>query len=269
MVSLAKELEGKPFHLIATHCQQQPKEHVVAYVKKQKLAADTPNFTVSSFGGHPDVSGNGYVPYYMVFDHHGNLAYHHMCGQYHGGDGLEMLTWIDTLLMDTPEIYLGREPYKHEAKLARQISKKKSLPSAIKQIETRLATEPRASEGELQRLHDALKGYRDSRLERANEFVAKQPSRVLPMLKQLTKDFKGTQLGQPVETRFKELTAQKELKAAVAAQKSLNKILKDLDKRERTAKAMARARKKLQALIDKNAALPYAETLRKSLAELK
>ena len=118
MVSLAKKLEGRPFHLVATHCQRQPKEKVVAYIKSKKLEADTPNFTVSSFGGHPDVSGNGYVPYYMVFDHHGNLAYHHMCGQYHGGDGLEMLTWIDRLLMDTPEIYLGKEPYKHEAKLA-------------------------------------------------------------------------------------------------------------------------------------------------------
>ncbi len=45
--------------------------------------------------------------------------------------------------------------------------------------------------------------------------------------------------------------------------------MKDLDKRERTAKAMARARKKLQALINKNAALPYVETLEKALAELK
>ncbi len=269
MVSLAKKLEGRPFHLLATHCQRQPKEKVVAYIKSKQLEPDTPNFTVSSFGGHPDVSGSGYVPYYMVFDHHGDLAYHHMCGQYHGGDGLEMLTWIDRLLMDTPEIYLGKEPYKHEAKLAKQISKKKSLPSAIKQIETRLATEPRASEGELQRLHDALKGYRDSRLSRADGFIAKQPSRVLPIVKALAKDFKGTQLGQPVGTRLKELSAQKELKAAVAAEKSFKKIMKDLYKRERTAKAMARARKKLQALINKNAALPYAETLEKALAELK
>ncbi len=269
MVSLAKKLEGRPFHLLATHCQRQPKEKVVAYIKSKQLEPDTPNFTVSSFGGHPDVSGSGYVPYYMVFDHHGDLAYHHMCGQYHGGDGLEMISWIERLLMDTPAIYLGKEPYTHEAKLAKQISKKKSLPSAIKQIETRLATEPRASEGELQRLHDALKSYRDSRLSRADEFVAKQPSRVLPLLKQLAKDFKGTQLGRPVETRYKELSASKELKAAVAAEKSSKKIMKALDKTERTAKAMARARKKLQALIDKNAELPYAETLKKSLAELK
>ena len=78
-------MEGKPFHLLAAHCQHGEQATVVGYIRGHGLSADTPNLTVSSFGGHPGVKGNGYVPYYMVFDHRGDLRYHHMCGNYHGG----------------------------------------------------------------------------------------------------------------------------------------------------------------------------------------
>ena len=111
LVGLARRLEGKPFHLIATHCQQGKQEDVVGYVRTKGLAPDTQNTTVSSMGGHPKVKGKGYVPYYMVFDHTGKLAHHHMCGAYHGGDGLKMIEWVDDLHEKTPAISLGDEPF--------------------------------------------------------------------------------------------------------------------------------------------------------------
>ena len=80
LVSLAKRLEGRPFHLVAAHNQNDTKENVVAYMKSNGLSDDTTNLTVTSRGRHSKVKGNGYVPYYMVFDHHGDLAHHHMCG---------------------------------------------------------------------------------------------------------------------------------------------------------------------------------------------
>ena len=74
-----------PFHLIATDRQRGKREDQVAYLKGLGLTADTPNFTVTSDGGHPAVKGNGYVPYYMIFDHRGRLVRDHMAGAYHGG----------------------------------------------------------------------------------------------------------------------------------------------------------------------------------------
>jgi len=69
LVSLAKRLEGKPFHLIASHCQNnQTREQVIQYIKQNGLAANTPNVTVCKQGRHPKVKGNGYVPYYVVFN---------------------------------------------------------------------------------------------------------------------------------------------------------------------------------------------------------
>ena len=106
LVGLARRLEGKPFHLVASHCQRDTQENVVNYIKSKGLAADTPNVTVTSQGRHPKVKGNGYVPYYMVFDHHGTLIREHMCGDYHGGDGLAMIEWVDKLLADAPDEFL-------------------------------------------------------------------------------------------------------------------------------------------------------------------
>ena len=48
LVSLARRLEDKPFHLIATHCQNGQREDVVAYIKSKGLESGTPNVTVSS-----------------------------------------------------------------------------------------------------------------------------------------------------------------------------------------------------------------------------
>ncbi|NJN14328.1 MAG: hypothetical protein HC813_01385, partial [Planctomycetes bacterium] len=99
------------------------------------LSPAAPNFTVSSFGGHPKVKGNGYVPYYLVFDHHGDLAHHHMCGDYHGGDGLGMIDWVEKLLKAAPEIYLGREPFAAHADLAAKVASRKRFPATLLEVE--------------------------------------------------------------------------------------------------------------------------------------
>ena len=146
LVSLAKRLEGKPFHLVASHCQRDTQENVVSYVKSKGLAADTPNVTVTHQGRHPKIKGNGYVPYYAVFDQHGDLVHHHMCGDYHGGDGLKMIEIVDKLLKSVPAIYLGKEPFTAVPKLAKQVGAKKNLAAAIKEIEKRKTAEPSREE---------------------------------------------------------------------------------------------------------------------------
>ena len=234
LVSLARRLEGRPFHLIASHCQAGTKEEVVGYIKSKKLAPDTPNMTVTKQGRHPGVKGNGYVPYYMVFDHKGQLAHHHMCGDYHGGDGLAMIEWVDKLLAQTPAIYLGEDPFRVEAALADQVGKKKNLKGALATIEKKLQAPDagEAGEAELKRLQAAITDYRDRMLASADTLLRSKPSETLPALKVLSKEFGGTSLAEPIDARIAELTGSKDFKDALAIEKKLAKIVRSMEKRK-------------------------------------
>ncbi len=243
--------------------------------------------TVSSQGGHPKVKGNGYVPYYMVFDHTGKLAHHHMCGAYHGGDGLKMIEWVDELLEKTPAIYLGDAPFEHEAALAAKVAKKKGLKAALTTIEKKLGDPALDGQhkAELERLQTAIVDYRDRMQAHAEELMATKPSETLPALKALVKELGGTAIVEPAAARLSELSKSKELKTAIAVEKKLGKIVKGLEKRdpceacdrkgherlnaacsackEEAAKAIRKALKKLDALIEEAGELPIAATLRR------
>jgi hypothetical protein len=268
LVGLAKRLEGKPFHLLAAHCQNQPREQVVSYIKKQDLAHDTPNLTVTSFGGHPQVKGNGYVPYYMVFDQHGKLAHHHMCGNYHGGDGLKMIEWVDKLLKETPDIYLGPEPYPVLPKLAQKIGFKKGLPAAVKEVEARLGGAARDEKAELERLHAAVTRHRDARLARAEGLLATRPPQVLPTLTTLDKELKGTELGRPVKEKLAAMKKSVELKQSVTVYKSYLKTLQRIDKLD-PGKRRSKEIAKLERLAAENESLPIAATIKEYAEGLK
>jgi hypothetical protein len=271
LVGLAKRLEDKPFHLVASHCQQNTKENVVAYIRSKGLSPDAPNFTVTSFGRHPKVKGNGYVPYYMVFDQHGELTYHHMCGDYHGGDGLRMIEWVDNLLKETPAIYLGKEPFTVHRKLAAQVGKKKKLPAAVLEIDRRLAAGADGAEkAELERLQAAIADYRARMLQRAESLMAKSPPEVLPALEALLKDFKGTPMAAEVEAKLAEMRKSDDLKQSVAIFKGYRKAMKRLEKmKEPSDKTLRKTAEKLQKLIEGHEQLPVAATIRETIDSLR
>ena len=259
----------------------------MAYIRSNGLAPDTPNVTVSSMGGHPKVQGNGYVPYYLVFDHTGKLAHHHMCGAYHGGDGLKMIEWVEELLEKTPAIYLGDAPFEHEAALAAKVEKKKALKAALAEIERKLADAEidDARRTELERLQAAVVDYRDRMVARAEELLATKPSETLSALKDLVKELAGTSIVEPVQTRLAALSKGPDVKTAVAVEKKLAKIVKGLEKRspceacdksgheslnaacaackEEARSAIGKALKKLDALIEEAGELPIAATVRR------
>ncbi|MHC4817346.1 MAG: hypothetical protein ACYTF8_04780 [Planctomycetota bacterium] len=240
----------------------------MGYIREKKLAADTPNFTVTSFGGHPKVKGNGYVPYYMVFDQHGKLAYHHMCGAYHGGDGLEMIERVDRLLAETPAIYLGEAPFSTVPKLAARIGAKKGLPSAVKELETRLAAARGEEKAELTRLQAAVARNRDRELARAERFYATQPARVLPTLETLAKDLKGTDLAAPVGEKLAAYKKSADLKRSIAVHKSFRKLVKRVEKLD-PGKRRNKEISKIEKLAAENEALPLAATMREYVSGLK
>jgi len=271
LVSLAKRLEGNPFHLVASHCQRNTRENVVRYIKGKGLAADAPNFTVSSFGRHPKVKGNGFVPYYMVFDQHGDLVHHHMCGAYHGGDGLKMIEIVDKLLASAPTIYLGKEPFTAFPKLAKQVGSKKNLPAAIKEIARRNAADPgRGEKTELDRLAAAINDYRTRMLARAEKLMAENPTEVVPALSALQKDLKGTPLVADVDAKLTEARKSADLRASITIWKSYRKTMKRLEKMdEPSAKAKSKAADKLEKLIAGHESLPVAATVRATIEQLR
>lgn len=273
MVSLAKRLEGKPFHLIASHCQNQgTKQSVIEYVREKGLSAHTPNVTITKQGRHPDVKGNGYVPYYAVFDHRGKLVHHHMCGDYHGGDGLKMIEWVDRLVDEAPAIYFGETPFAHVADLAAKVASGKKLSTALRALDAaRAAGGDEATVSELTRLHEGVTAHRDSELDGVRRLMATQPSALLKALKQVQKSYAGSSYSADVDAYAKEMAKSAELKASVGLEKKLGKILKAFDKlkdKQRTPKAVAKAKEKLQKLLEGNEALPYAATIKRAQADL-
>ena len=264
MVGLAKRLEGKPFHLLATHCQRNPKQQVLDYLATKDFNPNSPNFTVTSFGGHPKVKGNGHVPYYMVFNHHGDLVHHHMGGQWHGGDGLKMIEWVDKLLKEAPAFYLGRAPFPGAPKLAQQIEKKK-FPTALKKLDRALLEDEQSDERkeDVRRLYDLVEAYRDATLKDAEARVATAPGTVMPSLKALQKEMKGTTLQPGVDAKIKELEAGGILSRSVKLEAAYSKtILKS--KRSDELKIIV-----LEKLLQKEPNLPYSKIVRAKLEELK
>lgn len=220
MVSLAKRLEGKPFHLIASYCQSGAKDDVLAYAQSKGITANNPNLTITKQGRHPDVKGNGHVPYYIVFDHTGKLVREHMCGAYHGGDGDGYIEWVDKMMAKAPAIYLGNEPYAKAPAEAAAISARKKMSGALAKVTAGAAGDDAALKRECERITTWVTKWRDAQLKHVDRLLAKDPARVVPVLKALSKDFKGHALAAEIDAKLKELDGSKELKAAIKIAKS-------------------------------------------------
>ncbi len=102
MVGLAKELEGEPFHLIASVCQIIPKEKAMTDLKKHGWSKEIKNMAVRYQTRHPEFKAK-HVPYYMIFDQKGKLRHRHIAGPYHGGDGDRYMDLVKKLLKEIPK----------------------------------------------------------------------------------------------------------------------------------------------------------------------
>ena len=273
LVGLAKRLEGKPFHLIASHCQNtSSRKEVIAYLRANGFSGTSPNMTITKQGRHPDVPGNGYVPYYIVFDHTGKLRHHHMCGNYHGGDGFKMIEWVDKLLKDAPAVWLGKAPYDKHAKLASKIASGKSLGGSIKKLEALRANPDAQGQDELTRMHKALVTWRDRKVADATGLETSQPSEVIPQLKAVQKLVKGTSLAGPVDEALAEASDSESLKIATAHEKAFRKIVKAYEKvkeSKRTEKLTDRTIAKLEALLEEASGSTFSAAIEDYLSNFR
>ena len=284
LVGLASEHEGKPFHLIASHVQPGERGDVVEFIKSQGLESDVTNLTVVKDGRHPRVKSAGSVPYYMVFDQHGDIAHHHMAGAYHGGDGTGQADVVAKLLKDTPAIYLGREPFPVLGKLARKVGQGKNVGATLKPLEASVETEPDvAKQAEIRRLISVVESWRNRQIRHAVRGLERRPSGVVAQLEALAKLLKGSALADEVMARLAELNGGDTIARGVVVEKAIAKIEKQLAKakpckackkggakssragcdacRAKNAKSIAKLRESLDALSQDNADLPIAARL--------
>lgn len=274
MASLVKKHQDSPFHLIFGDCQRIGKEKMMEYMKSQGFSDELKNFTLSQFPNHPSVKGNGYVPYYMVFDHTGKLRYDHMCGKYHGGDGMKCVEWVDALVAEVPAIYFGEGEFKHHADLVAELETGKNLAKGVKKVETALAEVEAGSESEaeLTRIHGVLQNIRDKELNRIEKLRATDPESVLDALKDLESELKGTKLGESVTARHEELSKSDEHKAEKKIGDKYLKYKEDLDddslSDKQREKLVGKAAKALRKLTADNPDLPISKTVEAWLTEI-
>lgn len=102
MVSLAKEMKGEPFHMIASYCQRGEKGAVLKDFKYRGWSEKMKEVSVMYGTGFPKAPVK-FVPYYLVFDHTGKLRHNHMAGPWHGGDGDTYQKWVKKLVKEAKD----------------------------------------------------------------------------------------------------------------------------------------------------------------------
>ncbi|MDF1838449.1 MAG: hypothetical protein P1V35_11305 [Planctomycetota bacterium] len=228
LVGLAKELENKPFHLLASYNQRGTPAQAKHEIFQNGMALLAPNVTVSMHANHSGVQGTGYVPYYMVFDHHGDLVYHHQGGPYHGGDGTAVLDRVRTMLEQVPVIYTGRIPFERHAELAQKLEKGKQLNKSLLALAAALGQDP--NDAELARLQNGVESYKRIELSRVERLLGTDFNAGQAHLETLAKAFLGTPWEYDIQPLVKSVRTPKAQKFHGAASKSLAKALGELQK---------------------------------------
>jgi len=236
LLKASRDLADRPIHMILTYVEDRPREQTVARFAELGLSAECPNISITKDGGHPKIKSQGYLPYYLVFDHRGKLVHHHMGGEYHRGDGRKMIQWLEELSRNVPDFYFGTKPFVKIPALAERVESKTKLAAAIREAEEMLDPpegQPKpdaATEAELHRLLGVVKRYRDRKLMSIELIYPSAPAKVIPMLTALQREFRGTQLGTAVTAEFKKQRSSKKLQRAVEIHHDYERILAKLQK---------------------------------------
>ena len=215
MVGLASELEGKPFHLIASYNQRGSRGVALREIFQNGLGPVTPNVTVTLQSRHPGVRGITYVPYYLVFDHHGVLVYHHQGGPYHGGDRNAVLERVRSMIAEVPAIYVGRTPYSKHQQLAKSIASGENLGPNLTQLAELVAKSP--SDTELKLLVAAVERHAKVTTRKFERDVALDEKRALGVMESTAKAYRGTPWGAALVARAAKLDRSAKNSYAAAA----------------------------------------------------
>ena len=265
MARLVKRLQGKPFQLIFSDNQNKGKATMMAYLKSKGFSDALGNFTLSQFAGHSAVKGNGHVPYYFVIDHTGKLVYDHMCGAFHGGDGMKCIEIVDELLKKAPAIYCGKEAFTEHKALAKKVESGKKIGTTLKALDKALEGATDAAKAELERLKKVVTAYRDRELKRVMALKATEPQKVLGELKRLAAKFKGTTLA--LDETYDALRKSAEHKKQVLIGKTFAKFKGWAEKQKNVKAAAVSLAGKLRKLMKDKEEWPICKTIEAWLKE--
>ncbi|MGE4158006.1 MAG: TlpA family protein disulfide reductase [Planctomycetota bacterium] len=297
MVSLAKSHKGRPLHIITSHAQSGSIDDIKNFVTSQGVVGDEPNLSVVNGANHPLVQTKG-IPYYGIFNHKGEMV--------HAGRPDDLDAWVTKLLAETPNLYLGEEPFTKIGELAKQVESAKGLGSILGRLESILqdsseegakplseADKALASDdtakAECKRLHDILVGYADAKKNNALTLIGTNPSTLIAELNALEKEFSGSSYAaKGIAGTITEYKASAELKAAIKLDNESKSLLKSLERLKSCETCMRSGAKvfksgcasckevnqkkivdtctKLEALIEGKDDLPIAKRIRDSIS---
>lgn len=227
LVGLAGELEGEPFHLVASYNQSGDSRRALHEIFQNGLPVTAGNVSATLSARHPDVTGITYVPYYLVFDQHGELAYHHQGGPYHGGDDTAVLERVRSMIAKLPAVYVGKEPYSSERRLADAISKGTRLGSSLPQLAK--AVEARPQDEELKRLVEYVEHHAGRALRRFETRAATDPKGAIQELTELARAYEGTPWGASLVALAATAGDRDQKKRYNDSSKLLNRFLKSFE----------------------------------------
>lgn len=103
LVELARKHGDRPFHLIASYCQQGEREATIEFLKSNGWSEEIANLSVMHQTRYAPEIEIAHAPYYLLFDHTGKLRHHHVSGPYHGGNGDKYQELVAQLLEEIPD----------------------------------------------------------------------------------------------------------------------------------------------------------------------
>lgn len=189
--------------------------HAAHEIFENGLAVGATNVTATLQARHPKVTGITYVPYYLLFDEHGELVYHHQGGPYHGGDRTAVLDRVRDRVAELPRIYVGKTPYPKHTKLAAQVAEGKRLGSTLARLARALEAAPKDTE--LARLVKAVERYATRETAVWVSQLAISPKKAHKRLQTLASAYRDTPWGEKLKAaaaRHNETAARSQHKQA-------------------------------------------------------
>lgn len=214
-MKLQEELKDSGFAIVAAHSQNVPQEQVVQLMRSQKV-----NYTITSGAKVPGDKGNT-IPRAFLFDTSGKVV--------GSGHPEELKQKIKDLVKTEPHFLAAGRKYTKLAAVADSLKQSKAYGQILKKIEKNLNGEGEAAE-EAKYLAERIQGFGKRKMEEAKTLESDDPVLAQQIYSDVASQWKGDALGEQAGARLKDLKADKDFQAELAAGKVYHQILAEADK---------------------------------------
>ena len=214
-MKLQEEFKDSGFAIVAPHSQAVPEEQVVQLMRSQKV-----NYTITNGGSVAGDKGNP-IPRAFLFDTSGKLVA--------SGHPDELKPKIKDLVKTEPHFLAAGRKYKKLAPVAESLKQTKAFGQILQKIEKDLKGEGDAAE-EAKYLAEKIQGFGKKKLADAKTQESDDPFLAQQTYTDISTQWKGNEIAEQASVRLKELKADKDFQADLAASKVYHQILSECDK---------------------------------------